>query len=419
MPEIANKKPVRLRFRFAGELTTCIFYDWLLKAGSDAILFERSHRSQFGLLTQQRWYWVSQGIVMSTLTIENIHKSYGEIATLRGIDIQLESGEFLVLLGSSGCGKSTLLNIIAGLSEPTSGEIRIADRPVVGVHPKDRDIAMVFQSYALYPNLSVRRNIGFALEMRGVPKAERDRTIEETAQMLQIESLLDRRPSQLSGGQRQRVAIGRALVRNPKIFLFDEPLSNLDAKLRMELRTELKRLHQILKTTVVYVTHDQIEAMTLATRIAVMRNGQVEQLGTPEAIYNRPATLYVASFVGAPPINLLKGRWTSNGVKLDGSDVVLPFNRAELGGGTEEEVTVGIRAEAFHTGSAEFTLDVVAEVAELTGPELIVTGTFGDRDKISASLPPQTKIQPSSIVRLGVNFSDLHLFDSASGNRLN
>ncbi|THK34258.1 sn-glycerol-3-phosphate ABC transporter ATP-binding protein UgpC [Ensifer sp. MPMI2T] len=356
---------------------------------------------------------------MSTLTIENIHKSYGEIATLRGIDIKLESGEFLVLLGSSGCGKSTLLNIIAGLSEPTSGEIRIADRPVVGVHPKDRDIAMVFQAYALYPNLSVRRNIGFALEMRKVPKAERDRAIEETAHMLQIEALLDRKPSQLSGGQRQRVAIGRALVRNPKIFLFDEPLSNLDAKLRMELRTELKRLHQSLKTTVVYVTHDQIEAMTLATRIAVMRNGQVEQLGTPEAIYNRPATLYVASFVGAPPINLLRGRWASKGVKLDGSDLVLPFNRAELGVGTEEEVTVGIRAEAFRTGSADFSLNAVAEVTELTGPELIVTGTFGDGDKISAALPPQTKIQPGAIVSLGINFSDVHLFDSVSGKRLN
>lgn len=357
-------------------------------------------------------------IAMSRLTIENIHKSYGEIATLSGINIELESGEFLVLLGSSGCGKSTLLNIIAGLSEPTSGEIRIADQAVTRVHPKDRDIAMVFQSYALYPNLSVRRNIGFALEMRKVPKVERDRAIEETAQMLQIEALLDRKPSELSGGQRQRVAIGRALVRNPKIFLFDEPLSNLDAKLRMELRTELKRLHQILKTTVVYVTHDQIEAMTLATRIAVMRNGKVEQLGTPEEIYYRPATVYVASFVGAPPINLLTARWVPNGIKLNGSDFVLPFNRAALGAAADEEVTVGIRAEAFRASAAEVTLKAVAEVTELTGPELIVTGRFGDRGKISASLPPHTKIEHGAVVPLGIKLSDVHLFD-ADGRRLN
>lgn len=237
--------------------------------------------------------------------------------------------------------------------------------------------------------------------------------------MLQIEALLDRKPSELSGGQRQRVAIGRALVRNPKIFLFDEPLSNLDAKLRMELRTELKRLHQILKTTVVYVTHDQIEAMTLATRIAVMRNGKVEQLGTPEEIYNRPATLYVASFIGAPPINLLRGRWVSSGVKLDGSDLVLPFNRAALGVVAEEEVTVGIRPEAFGTEVAEFPLEAVVEVTELTGPELIVTGRFGNGEKISASLPPQTKIQPGATVPLGINLADIHLFDPASGSRLN
>ena len=217
----------------------------------------------------------------------NIRKRYGAVETLKGIDISLASGEFLVLLGSSGCGKSTLLNIIAGLAEATDGDVRIGDRSVIGVHPKDRDIAMVFQSYALYPNMTVARNIGFGLEMRKVPAAERKEAVQETAKLLQIENLLDRKPAELSGGQRQRVAIGRALVRKPQVFLFDEPLSNLDAKLRMEMRTELKRLHQMLGTTIVYVTHDQIEAMTLATRIAVMRDGQIEQLGTPEEIYDR------------------------------------------------------------------------------------------------------------------------------------
>ena len=256
---------------------------------------------------------------MSALEIENIRKTYGAIETLKGIDISLESGEFLVLLGSSGCGKSTLLNIIAGLAEASGGDIRIGGRSILGVHPKDRDIAMVFQSYALYPNLSVHRNIGFGLEMRKVPVAEREKAVQETARLLQIENLLDRKPGQLSGGQRQRVAIGRALVRKPQVFLFDEPLSNLDAKLRMETRTELKRLHQMLGTTIVYVTHDQIEAMTLATRIAVMRNGRIEQLGTPEEVYDRPATLYVAGFVGSPPMNVLDGVITGEGVQLDGS----------------------------------------------------------------------------------------------------
>ena len=281
---------------------------------------------------------------MSALELVNIRKRYGSVDTLKGIDLSLASGEFLVLLGSSGCGKSTLLNIIAGLAEATEGDVRIGDRSVTGVHPKDRDIAMVFQSYALYPNLSVARNIGFGLEMRKVPAGERAKAVEKTARMLQIENLLDRRPSELSGGQRQRVAIGRALVRNPKIFLFDEPLSNLDAKLRMETRTELKRLHQMLGTTIVYVTHDQIEAMTLATRIAVMRDGHIEQLATPDEIYNRPATRYVASFVGSPPMNMLDATLTDGIVEIAGSQssLHLPFPAQSDSG---RNVFVGIRPE--------------------------------------------------------------------------
>ncbi len=332
---------------------------------------------------------------MSALTIENICKSYGPVETLKGIDIALDSGEFLVLLGSSGCGKSTLLNIIAGLVEPTSGEIRIGDTSVIGMHPKDRDIAMVFQSYALYPNLTVARNIGFGLEMRKVPAAERDAAVSEAARLLQIENLLERKPGQLSGGQRQRVAIGRALVRRPKIFLFDEPLSNLDAKLRMEMRTELKRLHQMMKTTVVYVTHDQIEAMTLATRIAVMRGGRIEQIGTPEAIYNRPATLYVATFVGAPPMNLINARRGETGLTIDGTDTVLPLPPGAETIAIGKPLIAGIRPEALKIDGDGVALPVTIEVTELTGPEIIVTGSLAGQ-RILAAAPPSPASPPAT-----------------------
>ena len=356
---------------------------------------------------------------MSALTIDKIRKSYGEVTTLDGIDIALESGEFLVLLGPSGCGKSTLLNIIAGLAEPTSGDVRIGNRSVVGVHPKDRDIAMVFQSYALYPNLTVARNIGFGLEMRKVPQADRDRAVREAARLLQIEPLLDRKPSQLSGGQRQRVAIGRALVRHPQVFLFDEPLSNLDAKLRMEMRTELKRLHQMMKTTVVYVTHDQIEAMTLATRIAVMRNGIIEQIDTPEAIYNRPATLYVATFVGAPPMNLLQARRNGHQLRIDGTEITLPLPQgvdgALVDGGA---VTIGIRPEALHHAGDGLDIPVTVEVTELTGPELIVTAKVGDQ-RLLASVAPFTRLEAGATTRFTVRPEALHLFASDTGRRIN
>ena len=353
---------------------------------------------------------------MSTLAIDALYKSFDKVQTLKGIDIALDSGEFLVLLGASGCGKSTLLNIIAGLAEPTSGDVRIDGRSMLGVHPKDRDIAMVFQSYALYPNLTVARNIGFGLEMRKVPKVERDIAVLEAARLLQIEPLLDRKPSQLSGGQRQRVAIGRALVRHPKIFLFDEPLSNLDAKLRMEMRTELKRLHQLLKTTVVYVTHDQIEAMTLATRIAVMQGGKIEQWGTPEAIYQRPATAYVATFVGAPPMNMLTAVWQDGGLRIDGFDAVLPLarpTRAKAG-----RVILGIRPEALQLGAEGVPLPLRIDVSELTGPELIVTGHIGTQ-RLVASFPARNKIEPGTTLALRLAPDQAHFFDVETGERLN
>lgn len=242
---------------------------------------------------------------MATLSIKNAKKSYGSVKVLHDINLSIESGEFLILVGPSGCGKSTLMNLISGLEELTAGEIFIAGNEVSQLPPKDRDIAMVFQSYALYPSMTVAQNIGFALEIRKVPKAERDSTIREVAELLQIDYLLDRKPAQLSGGQRQRVAIGRALARHPKIYLFDEPLSNLDAKLRVEMRTELKKLHQRLKTTIVYVTHDQIEAMTLADRIAVMKDGIIQQFASPQEIYDNPSNLFVAGFMGSPAMNFL------------------------------------------------------------------------------------------------------------------
>ena len=356
---------------------------------------------------------------MGALSLVGLTKAYGAVQTLKGIDFALEEGEFLVLLGPSGCGKSTLLNIIAGLLEPTSGEVRIDGKAVNGVHPKDRDIAMVFQNYALYPNLTVARNIGFGLEMRGVAKAERDAAVAQAADRLQITPLLDRRPGALSGGQRQRVAIGRALVRNPAIFLFDEPLSNLDAKLRLETRTEIKRLHQSLGKTMIYVTHDQIEAMTLATRIAVMNGGQIEQLGTPEEVYRRPASLFVAGFVGSPGMNLLPGRIAKGQILLDGAEVSLsaPDGLKWLDDG--RAVTVGIRPENLSLAAAEATnaIPAIVEVVELTGPEKLVTLRLGAHSLV-ASMPPMTDIHPGDACKLDPLAGTMLLFDTVSGQRL-
>ncbi len=269
---------------------------------------------------------------MGFLDIKRATKSYGSVKILHETDISIEEGEFLVLVGPSGCGKSTLLNMIAGLEEVTSGDIAIKGRSMTGVRPAERNIAMVFQSYALYPNMNVGQNIVFGLEMHGVPKPERDKAMNQVAELLQIKHLLDRKPGQLSGGQRQRVAMGRALVRDPDVFLFDEPLSNLDAKLRVDMRTEIKKLHQKLKTTIVYVTHDQIEALTLSTRIAVMFGGHVQQLGTPKEIYDNPANVFVAGFMGSPSMNLFpakiaveNGQPVAKALLAGGGEATLPF----------------------------------------------------------------------------------------------
>src|SRR4051812_10455023 len=293
---------------------------------------------------------------MASLNLANVQKSFGPVKILHDISIGLQDGEFLVLVGPSGCGKSTLMNIIAGLEEPTGGTLTLEGLDITRVAPADRNISMVFQSYALYPNMTVAKNIEFPLQMRKVDKAQRMERVRSVSKMLQIEHLLERKPRQLSGGQRQRVAIGRALAREPKLYLFDEPLSNLDAQLRVDMRTEIKKLHQRLKATIVYVTHDQIEAMTLATRIAVMRGGVLQQLGTPHEVYNRPANTFVAGFMGSPRMNLPKVRVErrDRGITLVAGqgaasvriDVPPSPTSAALQGYVGREVIAGIRAEA-------------------------------------------------------------------------
>ncbi len=350
----------------------------------------------------------------SSLEIAGINKRFGNgdnsVEVLRRVDIHVAPGEFLILVGPSGCGKSTLLNIIAGLDDPTEGEVRIGGKNVVGMPPRDRDIAMVFQSYALYPTMSVADNIGFALEMRKMPKAERQKRIDEVAAMLQISHLLDRRPSQLSGGQRQRVAMGRALARQPQLFLFDEPLSNLDAKLRVEMRAEIKRLHQASGITSVYVTHDQVEAMTLGSRIAVMKGGVVQQLGTPDDIYNRPANTYVATFIGSPTMNLLRGAATGGHFGIQGAALNLAAPASA------NEVLLGVRPEHLvMQDSAPWRGKV--SVVEPTGPDtyVVVDTAAGS---VTLRTDAQTRVQPGDAVGLAVEPANAHWFDASSENRL-
>ncbi|UXN57476.1 ABC transporter ATP-binding protein [Phyllobacterium zundukense] len=354
---------------------------------------------------------------MGALEISQIKKAYGPLQVLKGVDIGLDDGGFLVLLGSSGCGKSTLLSIIAGLAEPTSGDVRLDGRSLVGIHPKDRDIAMVFQSYALYPNLSVARNIAFPLEMRNVPRADQEKSVAEVAKLLRIESLLERKPAQLSGGQRQRAAIGRALVRKPKLFLFDEPLSNLDARLRSEMRHEIKRLHGILGTTVVYVTHDQVEAMTLATQLVLMHDGQVEQQGHPSQIYDQPRTMRVADFVGSPPMNFISGKVKNGRFRSDTCPIEFDYN----GPHTTSDIVIGIRPEAIgvatHGQTSGIEINASVNLVELTGPEQLISTRVGGQDLILTA-PANIEARPGKAIRLSVAPQSLHFFQASNGNRL-
>jgi len=287
---------------------------------------------------------------MASVSFRKLRKSYGALPIVKGIDLEIADREFVVLVGPSGCGKSTTLRMLAGLETISDGEIRIGDTVVNDKAPRERDIAMVFQDYALYPHKSVRDNMAFSLRVRGTAVAEIDRRIAEAARMLGIEHLLDRRPGQLSGGQRQRVAMGRAIVRRPKVFLFDEPLSNLDAKLRGQVRAEINKLHRAIGTTIIYVTHDQVEAMTLADRIVIMRGGEIEQVGTPDEVYNSPASVFVGGFIGAPAMNFVKGRVAGGELRLDGGNVI-PLNGRVRGAALEgRDLLVGMRPEHFVAG---------------------------------------------------------------------
>ena len=356
---------------------------------------------------------------MGALSIRNVRKSFGAVNILKGIDIDIDEGEFLILVGPSGCGKSTLLSMIAGLDTPSAGSIHIGERDVTHELPKDRDIAMVFQSYALYPNMNVAQNISFALEMRKVDKADRVAAVQRVAKMLQIEHLLDRKPGQLSGGQRQRVAMGRALARNPKLFLFDEPLSNLDAKLRIEMRAEIKLLHQRTRTTTVYVTHDQVEAMTLGDRIAVMRDGAVQQFGTPDDIYTRPATRFVAEFIGSPAMNMLEADAAGSvdqGLSVKGTAIALTAEQQrELQRHSGAALVVGLRPESLRLGDSGVRGRLA--LLEPTGPD---TYAYVDTamGRVVLRLAGRVTQRIGDPVQLSWDARDLHLFNAESELRI-
>ena len=364
---------------------------------------------------------------MKTLKIENLSKNFGSTEVLRKINLEIDEGNFLVLLGPSGCGKSTLLNIIAGLETINEGNVFIDDYNVSKVEPKDRNIAMVFQSYALYPSMNVRENMIFGLKQAKVSKEKIEEQLEKVSKFLQVDQLLERKPSQLSGGQRQRVAIGRALVREPRIFLFDEPLSNLDAKLRVEMRREIKKLHQQLKTTVVYVTHDQTEAMSLGTKIAIMNHGVIQQNDTPENIYNKPSNTFVADFIGSPSMNLIKGNLKHNSDKVsfivEGSNLEIPINTYVFKNSSNlnnMEVFFGIRPEhiffkKFNENDFEITLR--ADLSEYIGHEQIMTFDCANQE-VLAKFPSTIKIELTKETKLYFDLSQTSLFDAKSKERI-
>jgi multiple sugar transport system ATP-binding protein len=362
---------------------------------------------------------------MASLTVRNLYKNFGMVEVLKGIDLEAAQGEFIALVGPSGCGKSTLLAMIAGLESVTRGEIWIGERMVNSVAPKDRDIAMVFQSYALYPTMTVRQNMLFGMEARGVPRPQQEEAIKRVSGLLQIEQLLNRKPGQLSGGQRQRVAMGRALVRDPQLFLFDEPLSNLDAKLRVEMRTEIKKLHNRVGKTTIYVTHDQVEAMTLASRIAVMHQGQVQQFDEPQTVYDRPSNMFVAGFMGSPSMNFIPAQLVEDGGRTavairsgDGAVERLALHDGAAARAAGKEVILGVRPEhlfRFHDdlrvrkpGLATLTAPV--ELVEPTGAETMAVMRVGDSE-IVGRFDPDGAPRMGEHITLGIDMAHACLFE--------
>jgi sn-glycerol 3-phosphate transport system ATP-binding protein len=355
---------------------------------------------------------------MASVSLRGVRKSYDSLEVIHGVDCEIGDGEFIVILGPSGCGKSTLLRMIAGLETITGGEIAIGPRVVNRLEPKDRDIAMVFQNYALYPHMSVYDNMSYGLRIRGMAKAEIEARVRKAAAILELGAFLQRKPRQLSGGQRQRVAMGRAIVREPAVFLFDEPLSNLDAKLRVQMRIEIKRLHQSIRTTSVYVTHDQVEAMTLGDRLIVMNAGRAEQIGSPLEVYERPATTFVAGFIGSPAMNMLPARLTADGAAIELDGVRLPVKApAGLGG---RDVTLGIRPEHVALapgGAGAFPLTV--DFVEALGADTLAHGHLGaSQAQLTVRLPGGTRVAAGDVLSLAAPPERLHLFDAVSGARL-
>ena len=363
---------------------------------------------------------------MATVTFEQVNKKYGDFLAVDDLNLEIGDGEFMVLVGPSGCGKTTSLRMIAGLEEITSGTLRIGDRVVNDVPPKDRDIAMVFQSYALYPHMTVRENLAFGLKLRKVPKPEIERRVKEAAETIQLQKLLERKPKELSGGQRQRVALGRAIVREPAVFLMDEPLSNLDAKLRVQTRAEIARLHQRLETTVVYVTHDQVEAMTMGQRIAVMNEGLLQQVGTPQKLYDEPINRFVAGFIGSPSMNFIE-------VTVDGKDetarlvgpgdwaVPTPLKLRGIAGDIAgKKLVAGFRPEHLEIGDAgsdSASFQARADVVEYLGHEELLHVSAANQD-IVAIVGSEHRVRPGDVIKLTLPLAKLHLFDAETGEAL-
>ncbi|HZM72175.1 MAG TPA: sn-glycerol-3-phosphate ABC transporter ATP-binding protein UgpC [Candidatus Polarisedimenticolia bacterium] len=363
---------------------------------------------------------------MATVTFEHVTKRFGDFVAVNDNNLEIQDGEFMVLVGPSGCGKTTSLRMIAGLEEISSGTLKIGDRVVNDVAPKDRDIAMVFQSYALYPHMSVRDNLAFGLKLRKVPKADIERRVGDAARILGLENMLQRKPRELSGGQRQRVALGRAIVREPAVFLMDEPLSNLDAKLRVQTRAEIARLHQRLKTTTVYVTHDQVEAMTMGSRIAVMDKGEIQQVGTPQNLYDHPNNRFVAGFIGSPSMNFADVATNGGGpaatLNGDGLTATVPSRyRDALGQKPDRKLVAGFRPEHLELGEVADSASIrgTAEVVEYLGNEELLHVTVqGRTDDIVAVVASAHRVKPGDVLDLKVPLSRLHLFDADSGEAL-